>query len=97
LLLSLNFFFKKYPYKYRVCLQAYFKCEEGFEGRKDQVATKACKKLVVDMIHEAKIQAVVTYYGSKLGQRVKKADAKTMDLTREQYIEVHENIQIDSF
>ena len=42
------------------CMQTYYRCEEGFEARAEQVTTKACKKLITDMHHE------VTYYGSKL-------------------------------
>ena len=41
-------------------MQTYYRCEEGFEARAEQVTTKACKKLITDMHHE------VTYYGSKL-------------------------------
>ena len=56
-------------------MQTYYRCEEGFEGRAEQVTTKACKKLVTDMHHEVRIQAIVTYYGSKLGERKTKRDA----------------------
>ena len=56
-------------------MQTYYRCEEGFEARAEQVTTKACKKLVTDMHHEVHIQAIVTYYGSKLGERKTKKDA----------------------
>jgi hypothetical protein len=52
-------------------MQTYFRC-----ARADLVATAACKKLVTDMHHEAKIQAIVTYYGSKLGQKITKAKSR---------------------
>ena len=71
-------------------MQAYFRCVEGLEARADQVATKACKKLVTDMHHEAKIQATVSYYGSKLGQKLSKTEARHTTLTRDQYLEVDE-------
>ena len=71
-------------------MQTYFRCAEGLEARADRVATAACKKLVTDMHHEAKIQAIVTYYGSKLGQKITKAEARQASLTRAQYIEVDE-------
>ena len=45
-------------------MQTYYRCEEGFEARAEQVTTKACKKLVTDMHHEVRIQAIVTYYES---------------------------------
>jgi hypothetical protein len=53
-------------------MQLYYKCEEGFEVRADAVVTKACKKIVVDLHYEARTQAVITNYGSFLGQSVKK-------------------------
>ena len=52
------------------------------------VATKACKKLVTDMHHETRIQTIITYYGSKLGEKVSKEEARKMTLTRDQYLEV---------
>ena len=54
---------------------------------------KPVKKLVTDMHHEVRIQAIVTYYGSKLGERKTKKDAREMQLTREQYLEVNEEHQ----
>jgi hypothetical protein len=49
------------------------------------VATTSCKKLVVDMHYEARIQAIVTYYDCVLGEKVSKKDAWTMLLTLDQY------------
>ena len=71
-------------------MQTYFKCADGFEARADEVLIKACRKRVTDMHHEVKVQAVVTYYGSKLGQRISKLEARQVTLTRSQYIEVQE-------
>ena len=45
-------------------------------------------KLVVDMHYEARIQAIITYHGSILGEKVTKPQARTMSLTREQYLQV---------
>ena len=42
---------------------------------------------------EVRIQAIVTYYESKLGERKTKKDAREMQLTREQYLEVNEEHQ----
>jgi hypothetical protein len=44
------------------------------------------KKLVVDMHHEARIQAIITYYDFFLGEKVSKKDAPTMSLTLDQYV-----------
>jgi hypothetical protein len=37
----------------RLCMQDFFKCEDGYEARVDVVATTSCKKLVMDMNYEA--------------------------------------------
>ena len=46
------------------------------------MATKCCKKLVVDMHYEARIQTIITYHGAVLGEKVTKKDARTMMLCR---------------
>jgi hypothetical protein len=70
-------------------MQDFFRCEDGYEARADVVATKSCKKLVVGMHYEARIQAIVTYHGSDLGEKVTKQQAQTMSLTRDQYWQVN--------
>jgi hypothetical protein len=67
-------------------MQDFFRCEAGFEARADVVAIASCKKLVVDMHNEPHIQAIVTYHVSVLGEKVSKKDARTMSLTRDQYL-----------
>jgi hypothetical protein len=53
------------------------------------VATTSCKKLVVDMHYKARIHANISYYGSVLGVKVTKKEARTMSLTRDQYLQVN--------
>jgi hypothetical protein len=53
-------------------MQDFFRCEVGYEARADVVATTSYKKLVVDMHYEARIQAIVSYHGSVLRERVSK-------------------------
>jgi hypothetical protein len=53
-------------------MQDFYRCEAGYEARADLVATTSCKKLVVDMHYEAWIQAIVSYHGSVLGEKVTK-------------------------
>jgi len=36
-------------------MQTYYRCEDGFEARAEQVTTKAYKKLITDMHHEVRI------------------------------------------
>jgi hypothetical protein len=69
-------------------MQDFFRCEAGYEARADVVATTSYKKLVVDMRYEARIQAIVSYHGSILGEKVTKQQARTMSLTRDQYLHV---------
>lgn len=40
------------------------------------MAQRLCRRLVVDMHYEARVQAVVTYYGEFLGQKVPKPEAR---------------------
>ena len=70
-------------------MQDFFRCQDGFEGRADVVATKRCKRLVVDMHYEARIKAIVSSHGIVLGEKVTKKDARTMTLTQEQYLQVN--------
>ncbi|TVU26820.1 hypothetical protein EJB05_29385, partial [Eragrostis curvula] len=51
-------------------------------------ACDACPKLITDMHYEARVQAVRTYYGRKLGRKIEKKEAQTIWLTEEQYMEV---------
>jgi hypothetical protein len=58
-------------------MKDFFICEAGYEARADVVATTSCKKLVVDMHYESRIQAIVSYHGSILGKKVTKQQAQT--------------------
>jgi hypothetical protein len=70
-------------------MQDLCRCEARYEARADLVANVSCKKLVVDMHYQARIKAIVTYYGSVLGEKVSKKDARTMSLTPNQYLQVN--------
>jgi hypothetical protein len=69
-------------------MQDFFICEAGYKARADVVATTSYKKLIVDMHYEAQIQAIVSYHGSILGKKVTKQQARTISLTRDQYLQV---------
>jgi len=45
----------------------------------------------MDMHYEACIQAIVTYHGSILGERIPKSEARLVSLTWDQYLEVSTN------
>jgi hypothetical protein len=57
------------------------------------VLQQACKKLTVDMHYEACPQAIITYHRSILGEDIKKAEARQMMLTKEQFIAVHKEYE----
>jgi hypothetical protein len=67
----------------------FYKCEPRYEGRVDVVVTTCCKKLVVDMQYEARIQAIITPHVVVLVEKVNKKDARTMPLTWEQYMQIN--------
>jgi hypothetical protein len=69
-------------------MQDFFRCEPGLEARAAAVVDKAAKKLVKDMHYEARVQAVIKFHAEHLGAKVTKKDARTISLTREQYLQV---------
>jgi hypothetical protein len=69
-----------------------YACEAGYEARADVVATTSCKKLVVDMNYEARIEAIVSYHGSVLGEKVTKQDTRTLSLSRDHYLQVNTSL-----
>jgi hypothetical protein len=70
-------------------MQDFFICEARHEARTDVVATTSCKKLVVDMHYEARIQTIISYHGSVLGEKVTKQQARIISWTRDQYLQVN--------
>ena len=70
-------------------MQSFFRPLAGFEERVEDVLKKSCRKRIADMHHEVKHQCVINYYGSKLGQKITIPQAREMELTREQYLQVH--------
>ena len=42
-----------------------------------------------DMHYEVRVQAIIDYYAQYRGMKVKKEEARTMNLTREQFLQVH--------
>ena len=71
-------------------MQRYFKLEEELEARADLAAAVACRKYVTDMHHEASVQAHRDYYVVVLKQSISKPDARQVELSRAQYLEVDE-------
>ena len=69
-------------------MQDFFRCEPGTEAAAEWVTRASCQKLVTDMIYEARKQAVIEYNVVKNHRKVTKKEACTMQLTREEYIDV---------
>ena len=66
----------------------YYKFEEGTQAAAELVVTKSCKKLVVQLHHEGRLQCIVNWHRAILGEKITKEDARTMQLTRDEYIQV---------
>ncbi|GJN28718.1 hypothetical protein PR202_gb16875 [Eleusine coracana subsp. coracana] len=66
----------------------FFRCEPGYEDQADALICRGCRKLVKDMHYEARIQAIVDYNAQFLKVMIKKGHARTMNITREQYLQV---------
>ena len=68
-------------------MQDFYRCEEGMMPSVMQVASKACYKLVADMLYdilyEARIQAVINYKAKIERVRIYKGPARDLRLTRE--------------
>ena len=54
-----------------------------------QVASKACYKLVADMLYEARIQTVIDNKAKIERVRIYKGPARDLRLTQEQYLRVN--------
>ena len=70
-------------------MQDFYRCEEGMMPRAMQVASKACYKLVVDMLYEARIQAIIDYKAKIKKVSIYKGPARDIRFTREQYLQVN--------
>ena len=70
-------------------MQDFYRCEEGYEARANELAHQACYKLVKDMHNEARVQAVVVYCAEFEKRSVKKPAARDIFLTRDQYLRVN--------
>lgn len=53
------------------------------------MAHEATKKIVKDMHYEAHIHAISDYYTTYRNMKINKAEARTMNLNKEQYLQVN--------
>ncbi|KAM0893150.1 hypothetical protein ACQ4PT_025288 [Festuca glaucescens] len=66
----------------------YYKCEDGYEEVAEYVMEKACRKLVLDMHYEVRIQSVINYHFEHNKVKLAKGAARAKPLAREEYMKV---------
>ena len=69
-------------------MQDFYRCQEGFEAKAKSVSKQAAKKLVKDMHYKARVQAIIEFYAQYRSMKVKKREARTMNLTKDQFMSV---------
>ena len=69
-------------------MQDFYRCDEGFEDQAARVQDKVCRSQLSNQYHETWLQCIINYSADVLGQVVRKADARTRTLTKEQYLSV---------
>ena len=70
-------------------VQDFYRCEDGMMPRAMQVASRACYKLVADMLYEVRIQAVIDYKAKIEKVRIYKEPVRDFRLTWKQYSRVN--------
>ena len=70
-------------------MQDFYRCQEGFLAKAKSISELAAKKLVKDMHYEARIQAIIEFYAQHRNMKVKKEEARTMNLTKDQFMAVN--------
>ena len=69
-------------------MQDFYRCQEGYEAKAASISKEAVKKLVKDMHYEARVQAIIEFYAQYRSMKVKKEEARTMNLTKDQFMSV---------
>ena len=70
-------------------MQDFFTLEEGHDPAwVTKVQDRACRGQVTDLYYEARLQCHINHSCDVLGRYPGKSEAKTMTLTREQYLAV---------
>ena len=69
-------------------MQDFFRCALGYEGWAERVQDKVCRHRLSNLYHETRLQCIINYNGNVLGEVGRKQAARTMTLTKEQYLQV---------
>ena len=70
-------------------MRDFYRCQEGYEAKAASISEEAAKKLVKDMHYEARVQAIIDYYAQRRRMKIKKEEARTMNLIWEQFLKVN--------
>ena len=68
-------------------MQTFYRCEEGYEEDAAHVIENVCKRLLQNLWHEARVQAVRDYYALTNIRRAKKK-CRRKYLSKEKYMKV---------
>ncbi|KAM0911791.1 hypothetical protein ACQ4PT_013218 [Festuca glaucescens] len=66
----------------------YYKCEDGYDQAAEYVLENACRKLLLDMHYEVRIQSVINYHFEHNKVKLVKGAARAKTLTKEEYMQV---------
>ena len=68
-------------------MQTFYRCEEGYEEAEAKLIDYECRRLLQNLQHEARVQAIRDYYVSR---RIKKdkLSSRRKFLDKEQYMKV---------
>ena len=68
-------------------MQTFYRCEEGYEEEAGNVIANVYKRLLQNLWHEARVQAVRDYYAGR-GIKKPKQECRDKFLSKEKYMKV---------
>ena len=68
-------------------MQTFYRCEEGYEEEAADVIHKECKRLLQNLRHEVRVQAVRDYYAARGIKKTKPACCEKF-LSKDEYMKV---------
>ena len=68
-------------------MQTFYRCEEGYEEDAAHVVENVCKRLLQNLRHEARVQAIRDYYAAR-GIKKTKLACREKFLSKEEYMKV---------
>ena len=72
---------------FHVWLQTFYRCEDGYEEAAARVLEVECRRLLQNLRHEARPQAIRDYYATR-GIKKQKKDGRGKFVKKEQYMKV---------